>query len=469
MPDRSYEIAVRGADWGQAARAMRDFAAATKSVSTMQGPDLAVRAEKAATAWGKFATAQASASAKVTAQWVSDANKRAMSDEAAANKRAKVAVDATRQELRDNDALGRAMQGRQGPSFGSRLSTAVRSTRFGMGGVSPLVGRSLDVLGMGEAAAPIAGLIGAFGTLAAVTRMAAEHLNELGSAARLGGGGAGDVGAATRFGFRGPDAANAFRARLQDPMAQMFASRLGVPITPPEPFGTTNNTALLRTAAEGLSKITSGEERLRTARVLGLTDALRYIDVSARLGRVLDEQARIEKTLADPVYTRSANELSVASEAVSSSWAHLATALGQPFIDTAAEAATRLASATDGLAKWAQTQFGDAGTSAGIKKSFFGGGPMGELERMLGIDTSKSIWDHLGLTGGGASGAAGSETADNTNALRDLNHTFKTALTGQTGGGPRARSIIPPAWTGQVLDRGLEAGAIRRGATTLRA
>jgi len=101
-------------------------------------------------------------------------------------------ADAQYRLMQAQKAAARAQQMMSGgpgsPSFMQRLQTFASSTRFGTGGAMPLVGRSLDLIGLGKMAGPImavtAGLVG----MAKAVEMANKNIIEFGRLQSVGGG-----------------------------------------------------------------------------------------------------------------------------------------------------------------------------------------------------------------------------------------------------------------------------------------
>jgi hypothetical protein len=329
-----------------------------------------------------------------------------------------------------NAAVARATVGLQrarrqqamtgGGSFMDRAIGVLSSTRVNLGGASPLIGQTARLLGIpmtGAAGLGFAGATLALGAFVAMLHTATQRLGQFGDAMRLSGGTAADVAGIGRFGFRGEagaGAAEGFRQRIAtDPMAQMFAARLGIRALP-EPFGTVNNAALLNRAAEGLRRITDGEERLRAARVLGLESALRYIDVSPRLSAILDAQATFEERLGKGA--QSANELAVATETLSNSWQDLMGVLATPVIE--------------GLADDLQS-----------------------INEMLHGDFSSATQDKHAKA-----------LEDHTRAMREHADAMKAFFQpGQYGGGHYSQNAMPTGWSGDFLARQMESGALSKG------
>src|SRR5262245_27484449 len=77
-------------------------------------------------------------------------SERLRSGESAAARMAKLAEKVENQNRRDDErAVAKAAREAARNDPARRIMTALRSTRFGAGAASPLVGRTLDVMGMG--------------------------------------------------------------------------------------------------------------------------------------------------------------------------------------------------------------------------------------------------------------------------------------------------------------------------------
>lgn len=194
------------------------------------------------------------------------------------------------------------------PTTLQRLGQVAATTRFNMGGVSPLVGRTLAAAGIGKDA------IGAFSLVATGASVAAAALEKLATATVEGGramrelqntatisGGTPEQAARMRaFGLTPAEAA-ALRQRLAtDPYAMSAGAMIGVRALP-QPFGSQNNAELILKVVEGLRGVKDPEERLRRARMMGAEDLLPLADMSekaaASLMRTADGLAAVQKAM----------------------------------------------------------------------------------------------------------------------------------------------------------------------------
>lgn len=154
----------------------------------------------------------------------------------------------------------------------------------GGGGAGANLGAALlefaPAIGAGIAAA-LSG--GALFAMARAAGPGAERSAVFSQVQAVTGGTPGEVARASMFGVE-PTAANEFRNRItSDPMARIAASRVGISPQLPEPFGPTDNAKIFLEALDGLRKIVPFEERLRTARMLGLQAALESTKISNSL------------------------------------------------------------------------------------------------------------------------------------------------------------------------------------------
>lgn len=76
-------------------------------------------------------------------------------------------------------AVTRAQRGMQPPSFGQKLNSWGRSTRVGAGGAMPLLGQSLDLVGLGAMAGPIGIATTAIVAMGKAAMFASEYLHNM--------------------------------------------------------------------------------------------------------------------------------------------------------------------------------------------------------------------------------------------------------------------------------------------------
>jgi hypothetical protein len=149
--------------------------------------------------------------------------------------------------LRAQKAMAKAEREIAGPeakSFGQRALGALTSSRFGAGGLQPLVGQVAGLLG--PEATVIAGAAAGF---AEMMRQATERTREFTQAATVSGGRTGDIARLSAAGI-GPGQAAGAAARLQEalssnPRAIMMAGRLGIEAQPDRMLADPNQAKLL--------------------------------------------------------------------------------------------------------------------------------------------------------------------------------------------------------------------------------
>jgi len=371
--------------------------------------------------------------------------------------------DASAAVARATVGLERARRQQARTGGGSALDRAIgvlNSTRFNAGPVSPLIGRTAELLGVqttGAAGLGVAGAAAAVGAFTLAVKGAVERLNEFGAAMRLSGGSAGDVAGIARFGFTGAGGAGAaeqFRQRIAtDPMAMMFAARHGIRALP-EPLGTVNNAAVLKQGVDALRGITDAEERLRTARVFGLESALKYIDVSPRVNELLDQTVALEKNIAESGGARAANDLSVSLDT-----------LGRRLGDLEAVALPGVINKLNELID----------TAARLSNRGSGGAAMDILSQQLNpFDPNfwrsknpfnRQFWTGLPEQGGSDPQAKHRDALEaNTKALKEHQEAMRAFFQpGQYGGGRYTQSGMPTGWSGDFLARQMESGALSKG------
>lgn len=352
--------------------------------------------------------------------------------------------DAEYNYRRAADAYERAQRGGE-RSFTERLETFARSTRFGMGGVSPLLGRALDVFGAGRFG-PAALAAGAAFSLGGSALAAAQStLGPIGDAARLGLS-PGQIGAFGSVGLQGrgaADAAEAFRQRLlSDPIAANVALQGGIRARPGL-AGAADAPRILQQGIELLQRTTDAEERLRRARALGLTDLLRYVEVSRDVDRGLRRQAEIEANIARGRGPKDMNDLNVATETFTRSVQSLGSALAAPSIPLLTEFATGITAITQGVSSFLNQPF---------------------VQEFMRISLRTALRFGAPDLGGGGDGRTPTEKLND--SIKKLDGTLQTGVLGPGGYGaigPRGRRALPEAWHHDIISRGLEAGAIRSG------
>lgn len=287
-------------------------------------------------------------------------------------------VRGTQAQIRDAEiayrdaerAVRRAEDRLRGPRFSDRISRAVLSTRFNVGGqnvgVSPLVGQSLGAVGLrGGAAAGVAvGLLGVVAAMAAATaalrtfvraaRDGAEALRETAAAAAVTGGNAGNLARLEALGLS-PQTIQQLSAAVAGAASgggygTVAAARAGLNIMP-GPHGALNQAEQLQKGIEYVAGLSRWEDRLREARMLGLDGIISTIEALRRNRAAYDADAQARAAVADPATLQAAADLGFSLERVKGSFVTLLQALAKPFLKDAAAAFNTVA---DGLREVAQ-------------------------------------------------------------------------------------------------------------------
>ncbi len=400
--------------------------------------------------------------------------------------------------------VDRALTQMQPPApddLGKRLAKALMSTRFGMGGVSPIVGRSLDVLFPGihkavwspgakglptvpagpAGAAPTAGGGAAAGVMVAeallpvalaataaagsikmmdaAVEAATRELRQLRQAVAMSGGTTGEVSRLAGMGIPDiPGQSAALRERLAtDPMAMAAGQRVGIGYQMPRPFGTANEAELLLKALEGLRQIRDAEEQLRVARALGLEGMIDQIRVSDDVWQAMKADAALRAQIANPAYQQAARDFDAELRRLQTNFKSLEMVVGQPVIALAADA---LAVFNDGMRTAAAVikPVSDLATKyrmeiVGVMVPIVGFvDKLSDLARSLGWlkDLDKKEEERR------------QEQAlrENNERLRELSRAIEKGI---WGGGARARSAMPAGWSGPFLEAVADKEALLRG------
>jgi hypothetical protein len=262
---------------------------------------------------------------------------------------------------------------------------------------------------------------GALLGFAAAVRSATEALANLGAARLLTGGTAGDVAGLGRFGLVGPEAASAaasFRGRISsDPMAMMYAARLGVRELP-RPFGSANEAEPLGRALEQIKALKTQEDRLTYARALGQEQVVKYLEASPAVQAAVERQSQLEEKMIGS--SQAAADLAVQTELLGRAW----------------------------------TTF--TGALAG---SLARGGVIDDLQTLSDILQGRETWEHA------LYGSQRDAVQENTDAVKQNTDAVKGAFLGpgQYGGGQYTNAAMPGGWSGDFLARQMETGALSKG------
>lgn len=364
---------------------------------------------------------------------------------------------------------GRAADRAAGPSFGSRLGTAIRSTRFGAGPASPLVGRTMDVFapGMGTAAGPVGIAVtaaaAAITAFVAVVRSATDTLASFRQATMESGGTVGQVAGLRAMGLSGQDivsrgAGLRGAATGGDPFAMMRAMSAGVSILPGE-LGNQNQAQQLQGAIgylRVLGQTRGAEEQLRAARSLNMEWALREANASDRVWQAWQKDAEVAKSVFDPAVTQAAADLQQQFARVQDNWQTLIAALGAPVIADAAEAFGDIADALRGVVGIAGSGAAGFGVSVGVQAAVAQIPGIGNI--IAGLMAQHMI-ERAGGVGGPGSKAEAQTTAlgDNTDAIRQLISVMTSRRREVMGGGERAAGILPGGLIGAEIMKAIAA------------
>jgi hypothetical protein len=231
------------------------------------------------------------------------------------------------------------------------IMTAIRSTRFGMGGgqsgmqVMPLIGRTFDALKalgpFGEALGVAAGIVATFG---AAAKSAADAVNQFTGAALTGGGTPaetaqlGGIGAA--LGSSAHDMAELSRNLSQrlatDPMS-MVGLGMSNPLGNVPLMGPVDTSKLLLQAMQRLISIQERQgmgRAIQVARQTGLEQLLPFLKLSQRTQQqILGEDATRRAGIMDQPQQRAAMEFSAQLSRLGEALSLLGTKIAGPFMD----------------------------------------------------------------------------------------------------------------------------------------
>ena len=197
-------------------------------------------------------------------------------------------------------------QNRPAPSFEKKLDTFIRSTRFGAGGASPLVGRTLDVLGLGKMGGVAMAAVSAIGLMAQAAIQGAQSLNRLAEMRWGTGASAGDAARMERvaagLGVDPKELASGARglagSLASDPFAMMAGAKAGVsnPLGN-TPLGNLNQMSDYLKMSRFIAMNPNEAEAVRAARATGMENILplRDLDPQEREKRLNDAEGAASK------------------------------------------------------------------------------------------------------------------------------------------------------------------------------
>lgn len=352
------------------------------------------------------------------------------------------------------------MMNRSGaPNFGQSLSNLIMSTRFGAGGVSPLVGRSMQLLGsmfgktasqMMMLAAPITAAVAAITALAVAAMAASRMMMSFAKDRARGGGTAGQTFAGMRLNEAfGVDSFSDAR-RLQETLAGggVGASIMrGMGIRGAGGFARDPNAMnTLFATLKGLRGQKDPTFALQELGLEGYAPLVKY-GSDAQMKRALNQSGGMSKS-----DIRSGIDLQLAIGDVQVAFKRLSTIL-TPIIERLAiymRIVGQISRATTLLIKTIEWAFYKLVSLFGGKVPKAGGGPHDALDK---IDAALDKWDDW-LNGEFDKMGGGSDTKDNTRAL-DANtrgiQANTQAIRAMFGGDAGARGAVPDAWRFRML------------------
>ena len=249
-----------------------------------------------------------------------------------------------------------------GASLGDKLTTMVRSTRINAGPLSPLVGRTLDVIAElgpeGEAVAAITtAALAAAGALFELGKASASVGNRFSSLQVATGSGIATTSDLTRLGAglgMSPEQTAAAAQTLQDritsdPAARATGLHLGV-YNLPGPYGNQDYGGQLEIVLRNLQKISNPQERLREARNLGIPDAA-TLPASAKVQGGLDLTAATRTAVVSQEFLQDSRDFGVAMDNVGSAFSNFLAAIGPTVLPEITDFLLELAQAINSLAK----------------------------------------------------------------------------------------------------------------------
>lgn len=308
-------------------------------------------------------------------------------------------------------------------SFGQRLNTFIRSTRFGgggAGGLSPLVGRAMDLFGGGG----IGGAAGAAGAaimgLAAACKIASDRLMDLAGARNFGGGSVASANKAARIGsivgMSGTDMgqmAQSVMGNIADGgTAATYAMRYGVRAVPGM-GDSSNKMDRFLNLVKGIAEDPNEEMARRTAQGLGMEQFLGLRDLSP------ETRQRIFKKMKDGPNqddVKVAAEFNAQLKLIGDSFKNIAVKFAKPFIDILSSILGFISRIVDFVAdNW-----------------------NGGKHAMQPPQVARAIEE--------AEKSQKSAIDRNTDALNENTNAVKLQA-GVHGGGERARNAVPAAWS----------------------
>jgi hypothetical protein len=311
------------------------------------------------------------------------------------------------------------------PTFMDKLKTLLLSSRFGSGGLMPLVSKAVDLLGF-EAVAAAAGLKMLWG----VADGAAESLTKFKDQMVVSGGSGQEVGRLSALGnvagvFDMAAAARQLSEKIQSGgAAQGMAANHGMFDYGGDAFGPMDKSKNLHKA---LDFIFTGpqKEAERFARVMGLEAFVKMRDLSQQTRDALMQAADANAAAHGPAATKNAMEFNAQMEMLKMNFDSLTTNLG----DSMLPEFSGLLSVFSAVVK-------------AVNDVYLHVKPLIDFTNSLSLSGSykklSDAWDQAFPD----KSADDTVTKDHTDAMKD--HT--TAMRGMFGGGDNARKALPGAW-----------------------
>lgn len=318
-----------------------------------------------------------------------------------------------------------SLQPKQDPSFLDKFKGVLMSSRFGSGGLMPLVGQTINALG-----------IEAVGAAAAVKLLwdaandAAQSLTEFRAAMNTSGGTASEVAKLNATGLSDPAGlSRTLSDALKDNGAGTAAgTRVGIHDygnALSGPVDKANNLLKVIDTIGNRNK-TSDEEAIRLARALHVEQVLALRDVSDTTKNMAKDAARASAEAHNPDAVKNAAEFN-AQMSITSTWFDtLKTDIGESFLPQASGAVELIGDLAHGLHDL-----------YGVVK------PLVDLTSYI---TPLGLYKLLHEGAAAADAKLNEATERNTEAIN--RNTDAAIKAGTYGGGDRARNAFPSAWGG---------------------
>lgn len=352
------------------------------------------------------------------------------------------------------DALAR-LDNKGGSPF-SKISTAIRSTRFNVGGVSPLVGRSidaalspLDMLGPEGAVAKEA--IEAVVTASTACALALYGLAKASSDAGVAfgrtsydlGSGPGTTGRLTALGsslgISPSSLANSIQSNITGGgMGTAAGLRLGV-YNLPGMFGNQDYGSQALTVIQHLRKVSDPTERLRLARAVGGSDATSLMQAASLTGKdaaLIDSSGNTAAHVMDQKMQQDAIAFQSASSQMADAFSRLAAAAGQGEMERITSAFRGWTNLLNDAADWVKNNQSTIDMMTAITE-----GIVGQINPMIGSALAM-----------GRAADTGKDLRDNTAATEE--NTRATLQPGTYGRISRQGSTTPEMFNGQQFQQG---------------